>query len=300
MAVHFLGRLCIQAIAGESTEAATGQHDDELTRPARARWDRKSDDAARRSASTSSSLAWIRRNSQPREQIGAKGLAIGPPPVTPVRRAERESTEAISKVGRGLGAVGAIIVCRFGRPLGARAARLRRSSFAVGCSAMLLSRRAFDRLCRARDLLGGDGDALSVRAVAKSLDISPFHFIRQFEALFGETPHQFRLRARLERAQRLLASSDLSVTAVCMEVGFSSLGSFSETFSRRVGAAPSVYRRQARTLVQVPERLAVGEEPGCLRLLAFLPAAAFSSVSAGAGRNPAHRNFGEATPRTAS
>ena len=87
----------------------------------------------------------------------------------------------------------------------------------------------------------------SARPSSRSPDdaaVSPFHFIRQFQALFGETPHQYRIRARLERAKDLLESSDYSVTDVCMEVGFSSLGSFSDLFARRVGMAPSVYRRQ--------------------------------------------------------
>jgi len=69
--------------------------------------------------------------------------------------------------------------------------------------------------------------------------MSPFHFIRQFEAVFGATPHQFRIQTRLDRAKQLLALSDYSVTDVCLEVGFSSLGSFSDLFARRVGAPPS-------------------------------------------------------------
>src|SRR6185503_13036701 len=109
------------------------------------------------------------------------------------------------------------------------------------------------RLCRARDRLREmDGEPLTIDAVAREAAVSPFHFIRQFQALFGETPHQYRIRARLERAKELLASSDYSVTDVCMEVGFSSLGSFSDLFARRVGMPPSVYRRDRRTRIFVP------------------------------------------------
>jgi AraC-like DNA-binding protein len=141
---------------------------------------------------------------------------------------------------------------------------------------MLLTRDVFRGLCRARDILGDcPENAPSIRDVASEIDISPFHFIRQFEALFGATPHQFRIARRIDHAKRLLQSGDLSVTAICMEVGFSSLGSFSDTFSRRVGTSPSSYRRRARTLVQVTSMLAARFEPGCLGLMALLPESAF-------------------------
>jgi AraC-like DNA-binding protein len=73
-----------------------------------------------------------------------------------------------------------------------------------------------------------------------------FTFIRQFEALFGVTPHQYRIQARLDLAKQLLASGQYSVTDVCMEIGFSSLGSFITLFAQRVGEAPSAYRRRIR------------------------------------------------------
>jgi len=87
---------------------------------------------------------------------------------------------------------------------------------------------------------------LSIEDVARQVRISPFHFIRQFEAVFGSTPHQFRIQSRLERAKHLLASGRYSVTEVCLEVGFTSLGSFSDLFTRRVGETPSAYRRRTR------------------------------------------------------
>jgi AraC-like DNA-binding protein len=143
---------------------------------------------------------------------------------------------------------------------------------------MLLRDTAFAGLCRARDLLREEPETPStIPAVARAVGISPFHFIRQFQALFGETPHQFRTRARLDRARRLLAADHLSVTEVCMEVGFSSLGSFSELFRRHVGASPSAYRRRLRTLVAVPAARQRALEPGCLTLMGLLPAEAFRS-----------------------
>jgi AraC-like DNA-binding protein len=133
----------------------------------------------------------------------------------------------------------------------------------------MLTRDALLRLCRARDLLREVHDGpLSIRDVAHDAGMSPYHFIRQFEALFGRTPHQYRIDARIEHAKRLLALSDYSVTDVCMELGCSSLGSFSDLFARRVGTAPSAYRRQVRPFVTVPGVLPVHLTPGCLTLMA--------------------------------
>jgi len=107
---------------------------------------------------------------------------------------------------------------------------------------MLVDAGTLRRLCRARDVLRED-TAITVRDVARDAGISPFHFIRQFEAMFGATPHQFRTQARLERARELLLAGQ-SVTEVCFAIGFSSLGGFSDLFSRTVGTAPSAYRRR--------------------------------------------------------
>src|SRR5260370_11992662 len=139
---------------------------------------------------------------------------------------------------------------------------------------MLLGKDAFDRLCRSGDLLGGE-PALSIRELAREAGMSPFHFIRQFEALFGQTPHQFRIQMRLDLAKQLLSKGNHSVTEVCMEVGMSSLGSFSDLFLRRVGETPSGYQRRARSLVQVPYAFPLELFPGCLSLMASLPPNAF-------------------------
>jgi AraC-like DNA-binding protein len=111
-----------------------------------------------------------------------------------------------------------------------------------------------------------DGPAPTIEALAREVRISPFHFIRRFEAVFGVTPHQYRIQVRLDRAKELLASGQLSVTAVCMEVGFSSLGSFSTLFTRRFGETPSAYRRRVR---------AGDLGPGCLSLMGHLPRRSF-------------------------
>jgi AraC-like DNA-binding protein len=153
---------------------------------------------------------------------------------------------------------------------------------------MLLRHDTFGRLCRARELLAEvREERLTIRDVARKVRISPFHFIRQFEALFGVTPHQFRIQSRLDQAKLLLARGEHSVTEVCMEVGFDSLGSFSDLFARRVGTAPSAYQRHARVMVQVPGTLPPKLFPGCLSLMACLPLSAF-------------RNFQEACAPNAS
>ena len=143
---------------------------------------------------------------------------------------------------------------------------------------MLLRHEGFRRLCRARDLLREARErAPTIEQLAREVRISPFHFIRQFEAVFGLTPHQFRIASRIELAKELLAGGDYSVTDVCMEVGFSSLGSFSALFAQRVGETPSAYRRRIKTLVSVPGRRRVSPlTPGCLSLMAALPSSAFA------------------------
>jgi AraC-like DNA-binding protein len=151
---------------------------------------------------------------------------------------------------------------------------------------MLLRHEGFRRLCLARDLLREQREpAASIADLAREVRISPFHFIRQFEAVFGVTPHQYRIQVRLDAARHLLATGRYSVTDVCFEVGFSSLGSFSTLFTHRLGEPPSTYRRRTRSMVQVPGAVPRELTPGCLTLMSHLPAAAWS-------RPP--RNFREA------
>lgn len=121
----------------------------------------------------------------------------------------------------------------------------------------------FRRLCAARDFLASSPqEAISLAEAARKAGLSRYHFLRVFQQAFGETPHDFRTRLRIDRACDLLEHRrDLTVTDVCMEVGFSSLGSFSALFARRVGEPPSAYR--ARRIVQVPERIALRRVPCC-------------------------------------
>src|SRR5262245_64089026 len=120
---------------------------------------------------------------------------------------------------------------------------------------------------------------LTIHEVARDVQISPFHLIRQFEAVFGTTPHQFRQASRLDLARQLLATGNYSVTDVCMEVGFSSLGSFSVLFTRRMGETPSAYQRRMRPFVAVPGIVSQYLTPGCLTLIGQLPHSACSPRS---------------------
>jgi len=139
----------------------------------------------------------------------------------------------------------------------------------------MLSTDTFARLCRARDLLREVPDRpRTLEAIAREAAMSRFYFIRQFTALFGTTPHQYRIQARIDRAKYRLALGDESVTDICMDLGASSLGSFSALFAQRVGVPPSQYRQRARAMLVVPGLPPPALFPGCLSLMA----AAFATL----------------------
>jgi AraC-like DNA-binding protein len=100
-------------------------------------------------------------------------------------------------------------------------------------------------MLRARDAMDrAYPEALDIAALARITHVSEAHFIRTFRATFGETPHRYLQRRRVERAMFLLRGTGRSVTEICFEVGFTSLGTFSRTFRDIVGEPPSVYRKR--------------------------------------------------------
>jgi transcriptional regulator GlxA family with amidase domain len=100
-------------------------------------------------------------------------------------------------------------------------------------------------MLRARDTMDRAYAApLDVPSLARGAYVSPAHFNRQFRATFGESPHRYLQRRRVERAMELLRETDRSVTEICFNVGFGSLGTFSRTFRAIVGESPSSYRRR--------------------------------------------------------
>lgn len=102
---------------------------------------------------------------------------------------------------------------------------------------------------------------LDVRAVAAMAFVSPAHFSRSFRAVFGETPHRYLQRRRVERSMFLLRETDRSVTNICFDVGFASLGTFSRTFRDIVGETPSGYRSGHGPMIA----------PNCFQLAATRP-----------------------------
>ena len=134
------------------------------------------------------------------------------------------------------------------------------------------------RLLRARDAMDrAYAEPLDVRAVASVAYISPAHFSRSFRDVFGETPHRYLQRRRVERSMFLLRETDRTVTEICFDVGFTSLGTFSRTFRTIVGETPSGYRSGNGPIVA----------PHCVQLAAMRPRVA-------AGEPAQSSSFGEA------
>ena len=104
-------------------------------------------------------------------------------------------------------------------------------------------------------------EPLDVATVAAVAHVSEAHFSRSFRAVFGETPHRYLQRRRVERSMFLLRETDRSVTDICLDVGFSSLGTFSRTFREIVGEAPSAYREGQGPMVA----------PNCFQMMAMRP-----------------------------
>jgi AraC-like DNA-binding protein len=102
------------------------------------------------------------------------------------------------------------------------------------------------RLLRARDSMDrAYAQTLDIPTLARIACVSEAHFIRTFRATFGETPHRYLQRRRVERSMFLLAETDRSVTEICFDVGFSSLGTFSRTFREIMGETPTAFRKRA-------------------------------------------------------
>ena len=135
------------------------------------------------------------------------------------------------------------------------------------------------RLLRARDAMDRTyAEPLDIRAVAAVAHVSRAHFIRSFRTVFGETPHRYLQRRRIERSMFLLRETDRSVTEICLDVGFTSLGTFSRMFREIVGETPSQYRTGHGPIVA----------PNCFQMAATRPRLA-------AGVPAQSSTFGEAS-----
>lgn len=106
---------------------------------------------------------------------------------------------------------------------------------------------------RVRDRIDRDyAQPLDVEALARGVHMSAGHLSRTFRETYGESPYSYLMTRRVERAMALLRRGDLSVTDVCFEVGFSSLGTFSTRFAELVGMPPSAYRRDPGLAAGIP------------------------------------------------
>ena len=141
------------------------------------------------------------------------------------------------------------------------------------------------RLLRARDAMDrAYAEPLDVPAVAAVAHISAAHFSRSFRAVFGETPHRYLQLRRVERSMFLLRETDRSITDVCLDVGFTSLGTFSRTFTKIVGETPTEYRSGNGPIVA----------PHCVQLMAMRPRFGVGELVE-IGDPPKSSSFGEAS-----
>jgi AraC-like DNA-binding protein len=109
------------------------------------------------------------------------------------------------------------------------------------------------RMLRARDAIDREyAKPLDIPTLAGIAYVSEAHFIRTFRGTFGETPHRYLQRRRVERAMFMLRETDRSVSEICLDVGFTSLGTFGRTFHEIVGESPTTYRKRAADLRAVP------------------------------------------------
>jgi len=136
------------------------------------------------------------------------------------------------------------------------------------------------RLLRARDTIDRCyADALDIEWLANTVALSRAHFIRSFREAFGETPGRYLQRRRLERAMALLRDTDRPITEICLDVGFTSLGTFSRTFREVIGESPREYRE--RTQAGSVARATV---PGCIAMMWDRPSGSSSTFGEEARR----------------
>lgn len=117
------------------------------------------------------------------------------------------------------------------------------------------------QLRKAKDRIDRDyAEPLDINVLAAQAHCSRYHFMRSFQAAYGEPPGLYLTRRRIERAKNLLRSANLTVTEICFLVGFGSVGSFSRRFSELVGLSPTAYRERSRVRSAAPI-------PGCFVLM---------------------------------
>ena len=127
---------------------------------------------------------------------------------------------------------------------------------------------SYESLSHARELIDARySEPLDLDELARTANFSRYHFLRAFRRAFHVTPHEYLTRKRIERAKELLAESEFTVTEICFEVGFESLGSFSTLFHKIVGWSPSIYRARAWEMRKNPLRFI----PNCYVIMHGIP-----------------------------
>jgi len=122
----------------------------------------------------------------------------------------------------------------------------------------------YRRLCRARRFIDESYHLpIDLDQISDAACLSRYHFLRLFRRAFNRTPHQYLTERRIERAKELLSSGKLTVTDVCFEVGFESLGSFSSLFHKHVGYPPIAYRALAYERRRTPQK----QIPACFLIM---------------------------------
>jgi AraC-like DNA-binding protein len=130
-------------------------------------------------------------------------------------------------------------------------------------------------LLRAKDLMDTRyREPHDVPALARAARLSPAHFSRKFHREFGQTPHQYLLHRRLERAAELLRNTDRTVADICFSVGLRSVGSFTSSFGRMFGVSPTAYR------AAFPPASKQAQIPTCVLLAWTRPTTAFLEKTA--------------------
>jgi|SRR5207302_11235363 len=148
------------------------------------------------------------------------------------------------------------------------------SSGSLSSQASLLKPDTYMRLMRAREFIDHSYHLpLDLEQISRAACLSRFHFLRLFRTAFNKTPHQYLTHRRIEKAKELLSSSALTVTDVCFEVGFESLGSFSSLFHKHVGHPPVTYR----AIVYERKIEARRRIPGCFLIMHGLVSATAKS-----------------------
>ncbi len=123
------------------------------------------------------------------------------------------------------------------------------------------------KLRASRDyILANYPEDFTLSSLAEHSNLSSYHFLRTFKKTYGRTPNEFLIRLRIEEAKKLLITGNLSVSEVCQEVGYLSLGSFSSLFLKQVGMSPSHYRRKLWALSKEPFRFPSQAIPACYAL----------------------------------